>query len=150
MSARARRTRPLARRRQILICSYYTDHGPYCDKLGRLDEFDYRVGLEWKPTSFYHATFKLESIQRETGGYAYQPVPLVGRTARSLAATCPRARPGMIFNVNPFDGTQQARGGIIGGDQRMRLSSKSNVRPGASPIADLMTSNTALRDRRHI
>ncbi|QUD88639.1 hypothetical protein [Phenylobacterium montanum] len=75
MSARARRTRPLARRRQILICSYYTDHGPYCDKLGRLDEFDYRVGLEWKPTSFYHATFKLESIQRETGGYAYQPVP---------------------------------------------------------------------------
>ncbi|QUD88317.1 TonB-dependent receptor [Phenylobacterium montanum] len=55
--------------------SYYTDHGPYHDKPGRLDELDYRLGIQWKPASFYQATFKLESIQRETGGYAYQPVP---------------------------------------------------------------------------
>jgi iron complex outermembrane receptor protein len=55
--------------------SYYIDHGPYHDKPGRLDELDYRVGIQWKPVDFYQATFKLESIQRETGGYAYQPVP---------------------------------------------------------------------------
>ncbi len=55
--------------------SYYTDHGPYNNKPGRLDELDYRVGIQWKPVDFYQATFKLESVQRETGGYAYQPVP---------------------------------------------------------------------------
>ncbi|MDR3509384.1 MAG: TonB-dependent receptor [Caulobacteraceae bacterium] len=55
--------------------SYYTDHGPYHNKAGRLDELGTRLGILWKPTDFYQATFKLENIQRETGGYAYQPVP---------------------------------------------------------------------------
>lgn len=55
--------------------SYYTDHGPYHNKPGRLDELGTRLGILWKPVDFYQATFKLENIQRETGGYAYQPVP---------------------------------------------------------------------------
>jgi len=55
--------------------SYYTDHGPLNNHPDRLSELDSRLGVTWKPVEAYQATFKLEQIGRETGGYAYQPVP---------------------------------------------------------------------------
>ena len=55
--------------------SYYTDHGPLNNHPDRLAELDSRLGVTWKPDDHYQATFKLDQIARETGGYAYQPVP---------------------------------------------------------------------------
>lgn len=55
--------------------SYYTDHGPLKNHPDKLDELDSRFGLTLKPSEAYQATFKLEQIDRATGGYAYQPVP---------------------------------------------------------------------------
>lgn len=55
--------------------SYYTDQGPYHNQPGKLDELADRVGILWQPASFYSATVKWSNIRRQTGGYAYQPVP---------------------------------------------------------------------------
>lgn len=55
--------------------SYFTDHGVYHNKPDRLDELGSRLGINWQPAPWYQATFKLEQLTKETGGYAYQPVP---------------------------------------------------------------------------
>ena len=55
--------------------SFYVDHGPFNNKPDSLDELGSRFGLTWKPIQQYQATLKFEALQRETGGYAYQPVP---------------------------------------------------------------------------
>jgi iron complex outermembrane receptor protein len=54
--------------------SYYTDHGPLGNRPGRLDEESGRIGALWKPGAF-QALAKVEYSNKETGGYAYRPVP---------------------------------------------------------------------------
>ncbi|HWW66118.1 MAG TPA: TonB-dependent receptor [Sphingomonadaceae bacterium] len=54
--------------------SYYTDVGPYHNHAGRLDEKGGRAGLLWQPGSF-RALLKVQLNDRETGGYAYRPIP---------------------------------------------------------------------------
>ncbi len=55
--------------------SYYHDLGPLHNEPGKLDEQDGRVGVLWKPTDAFQALFKTDILARQTGGYAYRPVP---------------------------------------------------------------------------
>ena len=55
--------------------SYYNDLGPLHNEPGGLDEQDGRFGLLWKPTGEFQALFKTEILAKQTGGYAYRPVP---------------------------------------------------------------------------
>jgi len=54
--------------------SYYTDIGPYHNEPDKLDEQAGRIGILWEPGSF-RATGKIEFIDRNSGGYAYRPIP---------------------------------------------------------------------------
>ena len=56
--------------------SYYKDLGTANTQPDRLAEHDGRVQLLWKPSNHFQATAKLELINKETGGYAYQPIPV--------------------------------------------------------------------------
>ena len=53
--------------------SYYTDLGPAHAAPDRLSEHDGRAQLLWK-TGGFQAIAKLEAINKQTGGYAYQPI----------------------------------------------------------------------------
>ncbi len=53
--------------------SYYTDIGPSGNQPDRLNEQDTRAMILWKPGNF-SAMLKSETIERQTGGYAYQPI----------------------------------------------------------------------------
>jgi len=55
--------------------SYYTDLGPDHNKPASLVEGAGRLGVLWHPTEDFQAVFKVEAVDRDTGGYAYQPVP---------------------------------------------------------------------------
>jgi iron complex outermembrane receptor protein len=55
--------------------SYYTDHGPYHNKPDSLVEGAGRVGVLWRPNEDFQAILKVEAVDKDTGGYAYQPVP---------------------------------------------------------------------------
>jgi len=63
--------------------SYYTDLGPLKNKPDSLHEYDGRIGLLFRSGGFQNY-FKIEAIDKNTGGYAYQPIlgtPLAaGRT----------------------------------------------------------------------
>jgi iron complex outermembrane receptor protein len=54
--------------------SYYHDIGPFSNSAGKLDEKGGRITLLWKPGSF-QATAKIQLNDRDTGGYAYRPIP---------------------------------------------------------------------------
>lgn len=53
--------------------SYYKDIGPAHNTPDMLKEHDGRVQLSWKPGHF-QALAKIELVNRQTGGYAYQPI----------------------------------------------------------------------------
>jgi iron complex outermembrane recepter protein len=55
--------------------SYYSDVGPFDSRAGELDETSGRLGLLWKPFDAFQALLKAELTDRETGGYAYRPIP---------------------------------------------------------------------------
>ena len=55
--------------------SYYTDHGIYHNKPDSLVEGAGRVGVLWHPSEDFQAILKVEAVDKDTGGYAYQPVP---------------------------------------------------------------------------
>ncbi len=57
--------------------SYYTDIGIANNHPDKLSEQDGRVQVLWKPGNF-SAHYKAEFIQRDTGGYAYQPILTTG------------------------------------------------------------------------
>ena len=54
--------------------SFYEDAGPFDNDAGSLDEKGARVSLMWEPGSF-RALLKVHINDRETGGYAYRPIP---------------------------------------------------------------------------
>ncbi|MEA1652654.1 TonB-dependent receptor [Nitrospirillum sp. BR 11164] len=54
--------------------SYYDDVGPYHNQPGGLNETDGRLGVLWRPGAF-QALLKVEAANKNTGGYAYRPVP---------------------------------------------------------------------------
>ena len=58
--------------------SFYTDVGPLHNKAGSLEEYAGRVSLLWEPSPNFRALGHAEWIDKNTGGYAYQP--LVGTT----------------------------------------------------------------------
>ena len=95
--------------------SYYTDHGAYHNKPDRLDELGTRFSILWKPADVYQATFKLENIQRETGGYAYQPVP--GTDYSSLNPTGGSIRD-LYYNA-PTSNNERAVQGML--EQKVQL-----------------------------
>ena len=53
---------------------YQTDLGPYHNQVDQLDEQEGRISALWKPGDLQVLTH-LEWITRNTGGYAYTPVP---------------------------------------------------------------------------
>ncbi len=55
--------------------SFYRDLGPAGSQAGRLEEMSGRVGLLWQPTDAFQVLAKFESTRRDTGGYAYRPIP---------------------------------------------------------------------------
>lgn len=55
--------------------SYYTDLGPLHSDAGELDESSGRIGLLWKPSDSFQALLKSDLTGRDTGGYAYRPIP---------------------------------------------------------------------------
>jgi iron complex outermembrane receptor protein len=55
--------------------SYYSDVGSFHSRAGELDETSGRLGLLWKPAEAFQALLKAEVTSRETGGYAYRPIP---------------------------------------------------------------------------
>jgi iron complex outermembrane receptor protein len=55
--------------------SYYTDHGIYHNKPGSLVEGAGRIGVLYRPNENFQALLKVEAVDKDTGGYAYQPVP---------------------------------------------------------------------------
>ncbi len=57
--------------------SYYRDIGSFNNKPDRLSEQDIRGQILWKPGNF-SAHYKAELINRDTGGYAYQPILTTG------------------------------------------------------------------------
>ena len=54
--------------------SYYNDVGPFDNDAGKLEEFGGRVTALWQPGSF-QAIAKVQFNDRDTGGYAYRPIP---------------------------------------------------------------------------
>jgi len=54
--------------------SFYDSVGPAYTNAGRLQEASGRLSLLWKPGSF-QALAKIEYTNRNTGGYAYRPIP---------------------------------------------------------------------------
>lgn len=54
--------------------SYYHDVGPFKNDAGKLEEFGGRFTALWKPGSF-QAIAKVQFNDRDTGGYAYRPIP---------------------------------------------------------------------------
>ena len=64
--------------------SYFTN-SPNQGKPGRLNEVGGRLGLYWEPSSSFNALIKGEFANKQTGGYAYHPIPgtayAAGRTA---------------------------------------------------------------------
>jgi iron complex outermembrane receptor protein len=54
--------------------SYYQDVGPVNSRAGRLREGGGRLTAMWKPGSF-QAIAKISFNDRDTGGYAYRPIP---------------------------------------------------------------------------
>lgn len=54
--------------------SYFTDIGPFANKAGKLNEKGGRITLMWKPEGF-QAIAKVQINDRDTGGYAYRPIP---------------------------------------------------------------------------
>jgi len=54
--------------------SYYTSIGPAHTDAGELQERGGRFSALWKPGAF-QALFKIEYVDRNTGGYPYRPVP---------------------------------------------------------------------------
>jgi len=54
--------------------SYYHDVGPFMNDAGKLDEKGGRFSVLWKPGSF-QALLKVSVNDRESGGYAYRPIP---------------------------------------------------------------------------
>ena len=54
--------------------SFYTDHGPYRNTPGSLDENDARVSVLWKPGKF-QALLKSDYLDKKNGGFAYKPIP---------------------------------------------------------------------------
>ncbi len=55
--------------------SFYRDLGPQGSKAGELDELSGRIGLLWQPSETFQLLAKVESTKRDTGGYAYRPIP---------------------------------------------------------------------------
>src|SRR5690606_1662303 len=55
--------------------SFYRDRGPAGSRAGELDELSGRVGLLWRPDEAFELLAKFESTKRDTGGYAYRPIP---------------------------------------------------------------------------
>lgn len=55
--------------------SFYRDLGPAGSRAGQLEEMSGRVGLLWQPTEAFSLLAKFESTRRDTGGYAYRPIP---------------------------------------------------------------------------
>ena len=54
--------------------SYYRDAGPLKNKAGSLEEYAGRLSLLWEPSSDFRALGHVEWIDKNTGGYAYQPM----------------------------------------------------------------------------
>jgi iron complex outermembrane receptor protein len=54
--------------------SFYKDIGPFDNEPDRLDEKSGRVSVLWKPSQF-QALWRIELVDKETGGYAYSPIP---------------------------------------------------------------------------
>ena len=54
--------------------SYYHDVGPFNNVAGKLEEFGGRITALWQPGSF-QAIAKVQFNDRDTGGYAYRPIP---------------------------------------------------------------------------
>ena len=54
--------------------SYYHDVGPFDNDAGKLEEFGGRITALWQPGSF-QAIAKVQFNDRDTGGYAYRPIP---------------------------------------------------------------------------
>ncbi|HWU04534.1 MAG TPA: TonB-dependent receptor plug domain-containing protein, partial [Novosphingobium sp.] len=57
--------------------AWFTDIGPAHNEPERLNEIDGRVQVLWKPGAF-QANLKVETVQRQTGGYAMQPIAGAG------------------------------------------------------------------------
>jgi iron complex outermembrane receptor protein len=55
--------------------TYYTDVGPLRSDAGSLDELAGRLGVLWKPSDVFQALLKSEILNKDTGGYAYRPIP---------------------------------------------------------------------------
>lgn len=54
--------------------SFYTDHGPFANDAGKLQELAGRIGMLWQPGESFRALLKSEYSDKETGGFAMRPV----------------------------------------------------------------------------
>jgi iron complex outermembrane receptor protein len=69
--------------------SYYTDTGTFANQPDRLNEKDGRASILWKPGRF-SAYFKVEAVDRQTGGFAWAPIagtaynPIVQATGQTI------------------------------------------------------------------
>lgn len=61
--------------------SFYKDIGPADTDAGRLDEISGRLGVTWRPIDPLEFYFKYERSEKETGGYAYRPIPTTAFSA---------------------------------------------------------------------
>lgn len=75
--------------------SYYTDAGPLKNEPGRLEEKSGRVGALFKPVENFQALLKIELTERDTGGYAYQPIPT------TQYAPVPRPADAPVLSTDP-------------------------------------------------
>ncbi len=55
--------------------SYFKNGAGVASRPGRLNELAERFSVNWKPTSNFSAVLKIELAAKETGGYAWQPLP---------------------------------------------------------------------------
>jgi iron complex outermembrane receptor protein len=85
--------------------SFYTDHGPLHNDPGKLDENAGRLGVLFKPGKF-QALFKLDYLDKKTGGAAYKPIP---GSANDVGVT------GGIYDLNYNSPTKYDQHALING-----------------------------------
>ncbi|WP_129791250.1 TonB-dependent receptor [Sphingosinicella sp. CPCC 101087] len=123
--------------------SFYEDVGPFDNDAGELDEKGARATLLWEPGSF-RAIAKVHINDRQTGGYAYRPIP--GTTfapfrvgdIRTLSFDEPTANRDRAF-MTSLELRQELSSGIVlrslTGYQYKRINNLYDVDASQAPLA---------------
>lgn len=123
--------------------SYYHDVGPLKSDAGKLEEFGGRFTAMWQPGSF-QAILKVQFNDRDTGGYAYRPIPGTPFAAyrvgdiRTLSFDDPTGNRDLAF-ITSLELRQELSSGVVirslSGYQYKRIKNLYDVDGSQAPLA---------------